>query len=83
MRFIPFVYKSIKWKDIEQAEVINYGFIGGWGIRFGSKYGVLYNIKGNKGLHIKLKNGDQLVVGTQKEDELKDALKLRVSGNPE
>ena len=59
MRFVPFIYKKITWNEIESAEVLNYGFVGGWGIRLWTKYGTVYNIKGNKGLAIKLKNGKQ------------------------
>lgn len=40
------------------------------GIRFGSKYGTAYNMKGNYGLAIKLKNGQKFLIGTQKVEEL-------------
>jgi len=66
----PFVCKTINLSDIETMKVINYGFVGGWGIRFWTSYGTVYNVRGNKGLHIKLKNGKQLVIGTQKPQEL-------------
>lgn len=51
-------------------KVINYGFVGGWGIRLWTKYGTVYNVSGNKGLFIKLKNGKTMVIGTQKSQEL-------------
>lgn len=68
--YFPFVWKTINIDDIASLEVINYGFVGGWGIRLGTKYGTVYNTRGNKGLYIKLKNGKQLVIGTQKPQEL-------------
>ena len=68
--YFPFVWKTINIDDIASLEVINYGFVGGWGIRLGTKYGTVYNTRGNKGLHIKLKNGKQLVIGTQRTEEL-------------
>lgn len=68
--FFPFLKKRILWKDVESAEVINYGFVGGWGIRYSAEYGTVYNISGNKGLAILLKNGKKLCIGTQKETEL-------------
>jgi len=68
--YFPFVWKTINLSDIETMKVINYGFVGGWGIRLWTRYGTVYNIRGNKGLHIKLKNGKQLVIGTQKSQEL-------------
>jgi hypothetical protein len=45
MSFIPFVKKRIKWTEIKKAEVVNYGFVGGWGIRLSIEYGTVYNIR--------------------------------------
>lgn len=72
--YFPFVWKTIKISDIETMKVINYGFVGGWGIRLWTPYGTVYNVRGNKGLHIKLKNGKQLVIGTQKPEKLEKVL---------
>jgi len=66
MTFFPFVKKKIKWKEIKEVKVVNYGFVGGWGIRFGTKYGTVYNIKGKFGLAIKLNTGKKFLIGTQK-----------------
>jgi hypothetical protein len=74
IHFFPFFKKQIRWQDIKNAEVIKYGFVGGWGIRLGTKYGPVYNIKGKIGLALELKTGKKLLIGTQKEDELKDFL---------
>lgn len=73
--YFPFVWKTFNLSDIETMQVINYGFVGGWGIRFGTIYGTVYNVRANKGLHIKLKNGKQLVIGTQKTNELEKVIK--------
>lgn len=67
----PFVKKKVNWDEIEHLEVLDYGFVGGWGIRTWTKYGTVYNTSGSKGLRIKLKSGKKFLVGTQKEDELK------------
>lgn len=72
MSFFPFVKKRIEWKDIKRAEVLNYGFVGGWGIRLFTDYGTVYNTAGDKGLALELQNGKRLVIGTQKEEELRD-----------
>jgi phosphatidylglycerophosphate synthase len=80
VHFFPFVKRRIAWQDVFIAEVVDYGFVGGWGIRLGTKYGTIYNIKGSKGLAIELKNGKKFLVGTQKENELSlvlDKLKNR------
>jgi hypothetical protein len=75
MKYIPFLSRSYRWEDIQSFEVINYGFVGGWGIRLGTKYGTVYNVKGNKGLYIQLKNGKRVCIGTQKEIELSKVIK--------
>ena len=71
IHFYPFINRRVNWDDVESANVVKYGFLGGWGIRFSTKYGTAYNIKGNRGLAIKLKNGKKILIGTQKEEELK------------
>ncbi len=79
MRFFPFVKKEFQWSEIQKAKVVNYGFVGGWGIRLFTKYGTVYNIRGNKGLAIELENGKKFLIGTQKEEELqKFIIGLRV-----
>ncbi|MGB2128679.1 MAG: hypothetical protein ACPHXR_04290 [Flavicella sp.] len=72
--FFPFVKKEFLFEDIEEMEVLDYGFIGGWGIRFWTKYGTVFNIKGSMGLRIVLKNGKKYLIGTQKPEELKGVL---------
>ena len=78
MSFFPFVKKKIKWDEIKNAEVVNYGFVGGWGIRVATKYGTVYNVRGNKGLAIELTNGKKFLIGTQKEAELTRAIEMKI-----
>ena len=70
MRFFPLVKKRVSWEEIKNAEIVNYGFVGGWGIRLSTKYGTVYNMKGNKGLAIALTDGKKFLIGTQKPEEL-------------
>lgn len=70
MHFFPLVKKRVNWKEIKNAEIVNYGFVGGWGIRLWTKYGTVYNMKGNKGLAIALTDGKKFLIGTQKPEEL-------------
>ena len=70
MRFYPLAKKHVQWKDVKNARIVKYEFVG-YGIRFGSKFGTIYNTNGNKGLAIELHNGEKFVIGTQKENELK------------
>ena len=72
--FLPFVKRRILWQDVVEAKVINYSFVG-WGIRLFTKYGTVYNTKGNIGLALKLRNGKKVLIGTQKAQELKTFLK--------
>lgn len=74
MRFFPFVQKRILWTDIKKAELVNYGFVGGWGIRLWTSYGTVYNTKGDKGLAIELLDGKKLLIGTQREADLQKFL---------
>ena len=74
IKFTPITIKKILWSDIINIEVIQYDFVG-YGIRTNSKYNYIYNVKGNKGLLIDLKNGKKVLVGTQKEENLKSFVK--------
>lgn len=71
INFVPFYKKRVKWDEIKNAKVIKYGFVGGWGIRLFTAYGTVYNVKGDTGLAIELRNGKKILIGTQKETELK------------
>lgn len=75
VKYFPLFKRAFQWNDIDSVELINYGFVGGWGIRLTIKYGTVYNTSGNKGLFVKLKNGKKFIIGTQREDEMKEYLK--------
>lgn len=70
MHFFPFIKKQVHWDQIKTIEVVNYGFVGGWGIRLFTSYGTVYNIQGNMGLAIELTSGKKFLIGTQKPKEL-------------
>tara|TARA_B100000497_G_scaffold22514_1_gene26415 strand:- start:103 stop:594 length:492 start_codon:yes stop_codon:yes gene_type:complete len=80
MYFFPFIKKSVDWQQIKNVKVINYGFVGGWGIRLWTKYGTVYNVKGDKGLEIVLKSGKKFLIGTQKETELSTIIEEMMVG---
>lgn len=75
IRFFPLVRKTWEWSELVRAEMVNYGFVGGWGIRLWTQYGTVYNIRGNEGLAFELQNGKKYLVGTQKKDELANFMK--------
>ncbi len=72
--YAPFVStKHIAWKDIELAIVKDYQPIkefGGWGFRVGFGKKQALSVWGKKALRLKLKNGKELVLGTQRPEEL-------------
>lgn len=79
VKFFPVIpkFKFYPWEEISTAVVRKYSPLmeyGGWGIRFG-RNGKAYNIKGNKGLQLKFKSGNALLIGTQKAEELQKVLK--------
>ncbi len=75
---LQFKEKHIKPDEINSWEVRKYSPIkeyGGWGIRAGGKkHGKAYNISGNMGLQLYLKNGKKLLIGTQKPREMQKAM---------
>lgn len=75
VKFGPFLRRKITWNEVDSAEVVDYGFIGGWGIRYSSKYGKVYATRGSFGLWIKMRNSSQMVIGTQNREELAKTLK--------
>jgi len=69
--------KTFSWNEIKKCEVVKYSALkeyGGWGYRRG-KNGVAINPSGDKGLKIYFKNGTQILLGTNKADELTEFLK--------
>jgi len=83
-KFTPFHFKSIliHWKEVDKAYLRKYNAIseyGGWGIKGGIPWakgnGRAYNVKGNIGLQLELRNGKRILIGTQKENEVGAVLK--------
>jgi len=79
VHLFPFLKRNFAWSDIQSAQVVNYGFIGGWGIRLSKKYGTVFNLKGSDGIQIILKNGQKYVIGTQKKEVVKEVLERHQS----
>jgi hypothetical protein len=79
-RLFPFNLrlKRLKVSDIAEYYIRKYSPIleyGGWGIRWGLKSrGRAYNIYGNLGLQIITTENKKLLIGTQRPEELKNAV---------
>jgi hypothetical protein len=78
IRFYPIWKKTIPLGDIVRWEARTYRPVleyGGWGIRytpFGK--GCAYNVRGNRGVQLELANGQRILVGSQRADELARAI---------
>lgn len=81
IRYFPFVPIYLKFyrNDISRIEAVTYDPISdalGWGIRFSSKWGLVYSIKGNEGISIELKNGKKYLIGTSETQNFENAIQL-------
>ena len=75
--------RTIDWEDIAEAYVRKYnplGEYGGWGYRLSPKHGTAYNVMGDQGLQLVLKNGRRILIGTQKAMDLIEVLDRRLGG---
>ncbi len=81
IRFFPFhfSFRHYAWSELSKSYVRIYSPIaeyGGWGVRIGLfGKGKAFNVSGNKGLQLQFNDGRKLLIGTNKADELSDALK--------
>lgn len=75
-RFFPFQrkFRHIDLRDIEQWEIVKYSPIkeyGGWGIRYG-RMDTAYNVSGNMGLRLILRNRKRFLFGTRRPEALRE-----------
>lgn len=88
IRFVPFhrQFKRIAFESIREFYVRRYRPLaeyGGWGIRWWTS-GRAYNVRGNRGVQLVLQNGKQLLIGSQRSEELAAAIESaakRENGN--
>ena len=73
--------RTIRHGDIERYEARTYGLLdsGGWGVHLAGA-GWTYNVRGNRGVALRLKNGSRLLVGSQDADALARALDAARTG---
>jgi hypothetical protein len=88
-RYPPFIIKEkkISQEEIERYEVRQYKPIreyGGWGFRQRKRgfhnAGLAYNVSGNIGLQLYLKNGKKILFGTQRKEAIGSAIKKLMGG---
>jgi hypothetical protein len=86
VRFFPFhlKFRRILAGSLNRYEVQTYRPIrdyGGWGIRYG-RGGKAYNVSGNRGVMLELSDGQKLLIGSQKPEELANAISLALGKKP-
>lgn len=83
IHFRPLTRRKIPIAEITHVEARNYSPIweyGGWGIR-GFSRNKAYNVSGNRGVELVLKNGRKVMIGSQRADDLARAIAVaRESG---
>jgi len=72
-------WRCIKPSEIEKYEVRTYNAsreFGGYGLQYGGKkHGRAFNVSGNTGLQLYLKNGKKILIGTQRKQAIDYAMK--------
>ncbi len=80
VRFTPFHFKEkfYAWDSISACYVRDYSPLreyGGWGIKYSfNGNGLVYNVAGSVGLQLNFKDGEPVLIGTQKGEEIKQLL---------
>ena len=91
LQFFPFHRKPrvIAWEEIDKVFVRKYDAIteyGGWGLKgglFPRKRGVAYNVSGYIGIQIVTKKGKKILIGTNQEEKVKQAINYNLNKNDE
>jgi|SRR5699024_665260 len=84
IRYFPFFTKNFAWKDIADIEEVTYTLrqVRGWGLRYRTKFGTVYNVRGKHGIHFHLKDGKEYLIGTQKTAEAKAIIEKHLPIKP-
>lgn len=80
LRFTPLARRMIQFADIERCEAVDYQPLrqyGGWGVR-GFAGNRAYNVSGSQGVQLTLRNGDVVLIGSQRAADLALAIDSRL-----
>ncbi len=81
VRFVPFPGSRILFSEIQSCEARTYRPLyeyGGWGIKWG-RSGKAFNISGDRGVQLVMKDGKRILIGSQRADELAAAIRSRLA----
>lgn len=80
IRYRPFPGRRVPIGEIRKAEAIRYNPIasGGWGWRISGVYHRVFNVSGDRGVHVTFGEGksDQFLVGSRNAEALAEAIEL-------
>ncbi len=86
IRFFPahIHFKRFTAEDLSECYARKYKPLleyGGWGIRCSLRKGKAYNVSGNKGVQLVFKSGKRLLIGSQRAEELEEAIRSIMESN--
>ena len=84
IRYRPFSRRVIALADIQQVQARQYNAVkeyGGWGVKGWSKDKMAYNVSGDWGAELTLKDGRRVMLGSQRADELAAAIEAELRGS--
>jgi hypothetical protein len=81
-KFLPFQrsFRKIGFEIVKDCRVRTYKPIseyGGWGVRRG-RHGMAYNVYGNRGVQLELDDDRQFLIGSQRPEELFEAIRSKI-----
>lgn len=81
IRYRPFPGREIDAASIRSAQALKYNPLldaGGWGWRVSAKFHRVFNVSGDRGVHIRYgeRKKDQFLVGSRRAEELAEAIEL-------
>ncbi|MDY6911592.1 MAG: DUF6141 family protein [Chloroflexota bacterium] len=87
LKYFPFhlSFREIAFEEIKSYTAQTYSPIkdyGGWGIKFG-RGGKAYNVSGNSGVQMELVNGEKLLIGSKRSEELAMAIGTGIQSKPD
>jgi hypothetical protein len=80
IRYRPLLKRRILLADIERVNARTYKAVreyGGWGIKGWSFKSVAYNISGDRGVQLTLRDGRRIMLGSRRPDELAQAIETQ------
>lgn len=83
LRFFPLRHREVPLDDIVRWGPRSYNPIleyGGWGLRWKPGKGKAYNVGGSRGVQLHLADGEPVLVGSQRPEELAEALSRAKAG---